>query len=58
MKFHAGDFLLEDVPESDRPVEVYSKQIKILIENSSGYTTQEISNILKISKSSVENNLH
>ena len=52
VKFHAGDFSLEDdAPWSGRPVEVGSGEIKTLIENSPHYTTQEIADILKISKS-------
>ena len=42
----------------DRPVEVDSDQIETLIENNQRYTTREIANILKVSKSSVENHLH
>ena len=57
-KFHAGDFLLDDDPRSGRPVEVDSDQIETLIENNQHYTTQKIANIVKISKSSVENHLH
>ena len=57
-KFRAGDFSLDDVPQSGRPVEVDSDQIKTLIENSQCYTMQEVANILKISKSSFENHLH
>ena len=57
-KFHAGDFLLDDGPWSGRPVEVDSNQIETLIENNQCYTTREIADILKISKSSVENHLH
>ena len=49
-KFHAGDFLLDNAPWLGRPVEVDSDQIKALIENSQQYTTQEIADILKISK--------
>ena len=37
-KFHAGDFLLDDAPQSGRPVEVDSNQIKTLIENNQHYT--------------------
>ena len=51
MKFCAGDFLLDDAPQSGRPVEVDSDQINTLIENNQHYTTREIANILKISKS-------
>ena len=57
-KFHAGDFSLDDAPLSGRPVEVDGDQIEILIENNQRYTTWEIADILKISKSSVENHLH
>ena len=57
-KFRAGDFLLDDPPRSGRPVEVDSDQIETLSENNQCYTTREIANILKISKSSVENHLH
>ena len=57
-KFHAGDFLLDAAPRLGRPVEVDSDQIETLIENNQRYTTQEIADILKISKSSVENHLH
>ena len=50
-KFHARDFLLDSVPRLGRPVEVDSDQIKTLIENNEHYTTWEIADILKISKS-------
>ena len=50
-KFCAGDFSLDDAPWSGRPAEVDSDQIETLIENSQHSTTQEIGNILKISKS-------
>ena len=50
-KFCAGDFLLDDAPWSGRWVEVDSGQIQTLIENNHCYTTQEIADILKISKS-------
>ena len=58
VKFRAGDFSLEDAPGSGRPVEVDSDRIETLIENSRRYTTREIADILKMSKSSVENHLH
>ena len=48
------NFLAEDLA---RTVEVDSDQIEILIENNQHYTTQEIANILKISKLSTENHL-
>ena len=58
MKFRAGDFLLDDAPRSGRPVEVESDVIETLTENDQCYTTWEIANILKISRSSVEDHLH
>ena len=57
-KFRAGDLSLDHAPRSGRPVEVDSDQIETLIENNQCYTTREIANILKISKSSIENHLH
>ena len=48
----------DDAPQSGRPVEVDSEQIETLIENNQCYTMREIADILKISKSSVENHLH
>ena len=48
--------LLEDAPRLGRSEEVYSDQIKTLIENKQ-YTMWEIANILKISTSSAENNM-
>ena len=50
-KFHAGDFLLDNAPQSGRPVEVESDQIETVIENNQHYTTRELADILKISKS-------
>ena len=50
-KFHTGNFSLDNAPQSGKPVEVDSNQIKTLIENNQRYTTQAIANILKISKS-------
>ena len=57
-KFCAGDFSLDDVPRSGRPVEVDSDQIETIIENNQRYTMWEIADTLKISKSSAENHLH
>ena len=57
-KFCAGDFLLDDAPWLGRPVEVDKDRIETIIENNQRYTTQEIANILRISKSSAENHLH
>ena len=50
--------MLDDAPRLVRSVEVYSNQIETLIENSQHYTTWEIADRLKISKSSIENHLH
>ena len=50
-KVRAGGFSLDDAPWSSRPDEVDSNQIETLIENNQHYTTQEIADILKISKS-------
>ena len=43
---------------AERCSTVDSDQIETLIENSQRYTTQEIANILKMYKSSIENHLH
>ena len=51
VKFHAGDFSLDDGPQPGRPVEVDSDQIETLIENNQCYTMWEVANILKTSKS-------
>ena len=50
-EFRAGDCSLDVAPQSGRPVEAYSDQIATLIENNQHYTTQEIADILRISKS-------
>ena len=42
VKFHAGDFLLDDAPQSGRQVEVDRDQIETLIENNKHYTMLEI----------------
>ena len=51
VKFCAGNFSLDDVPQSARPVEVDSIQVETFIENNQCYAMWEIANILKISKS-------
>ena len=51
VKFHAGDFSLDDALQSGGPIEVDSGQTKTLIENNQHYTMREIADILKISKS-------
>ena len=57
-KFLARDSSLDDAPQLGRQVEVDSDQTETLIENNQHYTTLEIADILKISKSNIENNLH
>ena len=52
-KFHEGNFLLDDAPWSNRPVEIDSYQIKILVEKNQCYITLEIADILKLSKSNI-----
>ena len=51
VKFHTGDFSLDNAPRSGGPVEIDGKHIKTLIENNKHYIMWEITNILKISKS-------
>ena len=51
VKFHAGNFPLATAPCSGRPAEVESDQIETWIENNQCFTTREIADILKISKS-------
>ena len=50
-KFCPGDFSLDDAPRSGGPVEVDSDQMETLTENNQRYTTWEMANIPKISKS-------
>ena len=45
VKLRVGDFSLEDAPQSGRPAEVESDQIKTLIENNQCYITWEIADI-------------
>ena len=47
VKFHAGDFLLDDAPQLGRPVEADNDQIKTLTENDQSYTTQKVADISK-----------
>ena len=51
MKLHAGDFSLDNAPQSGRPVEIDRDQIETFIENNQHCTMWEIANILKISES-------
>ena len=50
MKFHAGDFSLDDAPWLVDQLKL-TDEIKTLIEDNQCYTTWEIADILKISKS-------
>ena len=50
-KFHTGNFFLDNAPWSDRPVEVDRDEVKTLTGNNQCYTTWEMADILKISKS-------
>ena len=50
-KFCAGEFSLDNVPRSARPVKVDGDQIETLSENNQHYTMWKIADILKISKS-------
>ena len=50
-KFRAADFSLEDAPQSDRPVEVDSKRIKMVIGNKQCSPMRDMADIFKISKS-------
>ena len=50
-KLCAGDFPLDDAPWLGKPVGVDCDQIETLIANNQCYTTWEIANILKMSKS-------
>ena len=49
---------MDDAPLLGRPVEVDSDQIEAITENNQLCITRERADILKISKSSVENHLH
>ena len=51
VKFYGGDFSLDGAPCLSRLIEVDSNQIETLNENNQCYTSQEIADILKISKS-------
>ncbi|KOC64962.1 hypothetical protein WH47_04551, partial [Habropoda laboriosa] len=56
--FRTGDFSLKDAPRSDQPQEINIDQEKSVIDTNPRYTTRVIVEILKTSKSSVENRLH
>ena len=53
VKFHAGDFLLDNALGLGRPLEVDSDQIETPFENNECCTTRDIADILKIPKSIV-----
>ena len=46
-ELHAGDFLLVNAPQSDRPGDIGGDQVETLIESNQCYTMQEIADILK-----------
>ncbi|KAF6130947.1 hypothetical protein HJG60_007884 [Phyllostomus discolor] len=50
VKFHTGDFSLDNAAQSGRPLEVDINQIETLIENNQYYTMWDIAHILKILK--------
>ena len=50
-KFHAGDFSLHNDPWLGRLLEIDNDQTETLTENNQRYTTWEIADILKISRS-------
>ena len=50
VKFHVGDFTLDDAPPSGRPDEVDSDQIETSAENNQCSTMWETADIFKISK--------
>ncbi|EZA47914.1 Histone-lysine N-methyltransferase SETMAR [Ooceraea biroi] len=56
-KFRAGDFNLKDQERSSRPSTTDDDQIKTLIENNPRYTTRELTEILKISKTTVHDHV-
>ncbi|EZA50238.1 Histone-lysine N-methyltransferase SETMAR [Ooceraea biroi] len=56
-KFRAGDFNLKDQERSGRPSTTDDDQIKTLIENNPRYTTRELAEILKISKTTVHDHV-
>ena len=58
VRFYARNFLLTDAPQLGRPVEGDRDQIETSIENNQHYIMCEIADILKISKSSIENQFH
>ena len=55
MKFRTRDFLLEDAPQVDQ-LKLIAMQLKH--QEQQCYVMQEIADVLKISKSSTENQLH
>ncbi|KAL1139196.1 hypothetical protein AAG570_009255 [Ranatra chinensis] len=57
-RFRSGNFSVQDAPRSGRPTEINSDEVKEMVDTNPRYTTRQIADILKISKSSVENHLH
>ncbi|RLU19787.1 hypothetical protein DMN91_008346 [Ooceraea biroi] len=56
-KFRAGDFNLKDQERSGKPSTTDDDQLKTLIENNPRYTTRELAEILKISKTTVHDHV-
>ncbi|EZA55050.1 Histone-lysine N-methyltransferase SETMAR [Ooceraea biroi] len=56
-KFRASDFNLKDQERSGRPSTTDDNQIKTLIENNPRYTTRELTEILKISKTTIHDHV-
>ncbi|KAL1131026.1 hypothetical protein AAG570_012264 [Ranatra chinensis] len=57
-RFRSGNFSVQDAPRSGRPTEINSDEEREMVDTNSRYTTRQIADILKITKSSVENHLH
>ena len=55
MKFHAGDFSLDDAPPLGRPVEVDSNQIEKLIKNNQHVGNSQHTQNIQINKVIGEN---
>ena len=56
-RFKAGDFNLEDQERPGRRSTTDEDQIKTLIENNPRYTTRQLAEMLKISKSTIHEHL-
>ena len=52
-RFRTGNFCLEDEERSGRPPQTDEDKIRDLVEKSRSLTVQEMSNVLKISKTTI-----